>query len=126
MSKTILIMAGGTGGHIFPALAVADALRTGGWRVVWLGNPDGMEARIVPEHGYPLVPVRFAALRGRAWQVRLFEALQQLADPVQEGRLKLSFEIIYGHAIKPQRRLPVAEQTTFSLDDMRAQLRQRS
>ena len=78
------------------------------------------------ELGRNLHPARFAALRGRAWQVRLFEALQQLADPVQEGRLKLSFEIIYGHAIKPQRRLPVAEQTTFSLDDMRAQLRQRS
>ena len=39
MSKTILIMAGGTGGHIFPALAVAHQLRDAGWRVVWLGNP---------------------------------------------------------------------------------------
>ena len=38
-----MIMAGGTGGHVFPALAVADALRAAGWRVVWLGNPQGMD-----------------------------------------------------------------------------------
>lgn len=86
MSKTILIMAGGTGGHIFPALAVADALRTGGWRVVWLGNPDGMEARIVPEHGYPLVPVRFAALRGKGLWRKLMLPLNLLRAFLQARR----------------------------------------
>src|SRR5574343_771836 len=65
MSKTILIMAGGTGGHIFPALAVAHNLRDAGWRVVWLGNPEGMEARLVPQHGFEMVWVKFAALRGK-------------------------------------------------------------
>ncbi len=63
--KTLLVMAGGTGGHIFPGLAVADYLRDQGWRVVWLGNPDGMEARLVPARGYELAPLRFGALRGK-------------------------------------------------------------
>ena len=60
-----MIMAGGTGGHIFPALAVAHSMRDAGWRVVWLGNPDGMEARLVPQHGFEMVNLKFAALRGK-------------------------------------------------------------
>lgn len=62
---TLMVMAGGTGGHIYPGLAVADALRDRGWRVVWMGNPDGMEARIVPASGYEVAWVRFTALRGK-------------------------------------------------------------
>ncbi|HEX5802340.1 MAG TPA: undecaprenyldiphospho-muramoylpentapeptide beta-N-acetylglucosaminyltransferase [Azospira sp.] len=64
-SRTLLVMAGGTGGHVFPGLAVADLLRARGWNVVWMGNPDGMEAKLVGERGYPLAPVRFGALRGK-------------------------------------------------------------
>jgi UDP-N-acetylglucosamine--N-acetylmuramyl-(pentapeptide) pyrophosphoryl-undecaprenol N-acetylglucosamine transferase len=58
-------MAGGTGGHIFPALAVADILRHDGWQVTWLGAPNSMEAELVPKHGFEMAMVRFSGLRGK-------------------------------------------------------------
>ncbi|WP_019936835.1 undecaprenyldiphospho-muramoylpentapeptide beta-N-acetylglucosaminyltransferase [Bordetella sp. FB-8] len=69
--RTILIMAGGTGGHIMPGLAVAEVLRSRGWRVLWLGNPDKMEGKLVPARGFDLVPLRFAGVRGRGLGVQL-------------------------------------------------------
>ncbi len=63
--KTALIMAGGTGGHIFPGLAVAQALLDKGWRVHWLGAPGSMESRIVPARGIPLELVDFGGVRGK-------------------------------------------------------------
>jgi UDP-N-acetylglucosamine--N-acetylmuramyl-(pentapeptide) pyrophosphoryl-undecaprenol N-acetylglucosamine transferase len=78
MSKTIMVMAGGTGGHIFPALAVAHALRDAGWRVVWLGNPEGMEAKLVPQHGFEMVNLKFAALRGKGLVRKLLLPLNLL------------------------------------------------
>jgi UDP-N-acetylglucosamine--N-acetylmuramyl-(pentapeptide) pyrophosphoryl-undecaprenol N-acetylglucosamine transferase len=78
MSKTIMVMAGGTGGHIFPALAVAHQLRDAGWRVVWLGNPEGMEAKLVPQHGFEMVNLKFAALRGKGLVRKLLLPLNLL------------------------------------------------
>jgi UDP-N-acetylglucosamine--N-acetylmuramyl-(pentapeptide) pyrophosphoryl-undecaprenol N-acetylglucosamine transferase len=64
-AKTALIMAGGTGGHIFPGLAVAEELRARGWRVHWLGAPGSMEARIVPPQGFALETIDFSGVRGK-------------------------------------------------------------
>ena len=75
--------------------------------------------------GRNLHPARFQGLRGRAWLAKLHAALgQELAQPAPSGPLHLSFEIIYGHAFKPQPRMAVLPQTTVSLEDMRHALRQ--
>ena len=63
--RCALVMAGGTGGHIFPGLAVAEALREAGWRVHWLGAPESMEARLVPARGFPFEAVQFSGVRGK-------------------------------------------------------------
>lgn len=65
MSRTLMIMAGGTGGHIYPAISVAEYLRAQGWNIVWLGSKAGMEARIVPPKGYTMAWIRFSGLRGK-------------------------------------------------------------
>nr|VFJ50519.1 MAG: UDP-N-acetylglucosamine--N-acetylmuramyl-(pentapeptide) pyrophosphoryl-undecaprenol N-acetylglucosamine transferase [Candidatus Kentron sp. FM]VFJ54606.1 MAG: UDP-N-acetylglucosamine--N-acetylmuramyl-(pentapeptide) pyrophosphoryl-undecaprenol N-acetylglucosamine transferase [Candidatus Kentron sp. FM]VFK10542.1 MAG: UDP-N-acetylglucosamine--N-acetylmuramyl-(pentapeptide) pyrophosphoryl-undecaprenol N-acetylglucosamine transferase [Candidatus Kentron sp. FM] len=61
----ILIMAGGTGGHVFPALAIAEQLRSQGIHVSWLGTRQGLEARLVPDAGFPIHFVRISGLRGK-------------------------------------------------------------
>ena len=67
----VLIMAAGTGGHILPALAVARLLRERGIPVMWLGTPQGMENRIVPEAGFDMLTIDIGGLRGKGWLTRL-------------------------------------------------------
>lgn len=62
---TFLVMAGGTGGHVFPALALAEALRARQHRVVWMGSSNGLEATLVPAAGFPIEWITVAGLRGR-------------------------------------------------------------
>ena len=76
--KTMLVMAGGTGGHIMPALAVANILRAEGWRVVWMGNADAMEGRLVPQNGYDTAWITFGALRGKGLMRKLLLPLNLL------------------------------------------------
>ena len=67
---------------------------------------------------------RFAGLRGKDWLKQLHKVLLNLAQSDQEGRLALTFEVVYGHALKPQPRLKVASESQIGLDDMRQMLRQ--
>ena len=90
--RNILIMAGGTGGHIYPGLAVADELRGQGWNVTWLGAPNSMEAELVPKHGYPVAWVNFGGLRGKGLArklmlpLNLLRAMFQSADAIFRHR----------------------------------------
>lgn len=63
--RTLLIMAGGTGGHIMPGLAVAQEMQSRGWQVQWLGHPQHMEGRLVPAQGLELEPLYFGGVRGK-------------------------------------------------------------
>jgi UDP-N-acetylglucosamine--N-acetylmuramyl-(pentapeptide) pyrophosphoryl-undecaprenol N-acetylglucosamine transferase len=84
-----LVMAGGTGGHIFPGLAVAEELRERGWRVHWLGAPGSMESRLVPPRGFTLETIDFGGVRGKGLKtlfllpLRLLRAFWQALQVVR-------------------------------------------
>lgn len=84
--RTLMVMAGGTGGHVFPGLAVAHRMRAWGWRVIWLGSPDRMEATLVPKHGIPMEYVRFGGLRGKGLKTKLLLPINLLRAFIESAR----------------------------------------
>ncbi len=92
MPRRLMIMAGGTGGHIYPALAIAELWRGGGGEVVWLGTRGGLESRLVPEAGIPVEWIQIGGLRGKGFTTllsapfRLLRALLQSLRAVRRQR----------------------------------------
>lgn len=66
MNKKIVITGGGTGGHVFPALSIADELKSRGWEVLYVGTSRGMEAKLVPEKGYPFFTLNTGAVKNQS------------------------------------------------------------
>ena len=87
MSGRIVIMAGGTGGHVFPALAVAEEMRSRGWQVSWLGTQKGLEGRVVPTHGIEIDWLSVAGMRGKGLLSKLTAVLQLLKACIQARRI---------------------------------------
>ena len=83
MSKTLMIMAGGTGGHVYPAMAVADALLAQGWKVVWLCTEGGMENRLIANKPYQKAMISMRGVRGKGylgWLLLPFKLLIALSQ----------------------------------------------
>jgi len=87
MDKRIVIMAGGTGGHVFPALAVAQSLAEKGWQVSWLGTKKGLESRVVPEQGIEIDWLAVGGIRGKGVFAKMFSILGLFRACLQAGRI---------------------------------------
>ena len=77
--KRLMIMAAGTGGHIFPGLAIAQTMRARGWEVSWLGTAHGMEQELVPKHGIAMDAIDFSGMRGKGLKHTVSGAFKMLA-----------------------------------------------
>jgi UDP-N-acetylglucosamine--N-acetylmuramyl-(pentapeptide) pyrophosphoryl-undecaprenol N-acetylglucosamine transferase len=87
MATRVTIMAGGTGGHVFPALAVAHELAGRGWQINWLGTPDSFESRVVPAHGIEMDMIAAHRLRGQGFLDRVLAPLRLLQAMHQAWRV---------------------------------------
>lgn len=85
--KRVLIMAGGTGGHVYPGLAVANALRENGAEVHWLGTQFGIEAKLIPEKDFPIHYVNIMGIRGKGIKNALFAPYQLLRAILQSVKI---------------------------------------
>jgi UDP-N-acetylglucosamine--N-acetylmuramyl-(pentapeptide) pyrophosphoryl-undecaprenol N-acetylglucosamine transferase len=87
MTRKIMILAGGTGGHVYPALAVARELISRGHQVVWMGTRAGLEARVVPSAGIPMEWLTVAGLRGKGWRSKLSAPFMLAKALLQAARI---------------------------------------
>ncbi len=99
LTKTLMVMAGGTGGHVYPAMAVADHLQAEGWRIVWLCTEGGMENCLIEGKGYDKAMIHMQGVRGKGllgWlllPVKLAKAFSQSMRAIRKQQPNVVLDI---------------------------------